>query len=85
VILLTHIPSTATAKGGASGRGGSSSASPDYSQRLSFRISGQAEPTASKGIGTVFRAGCDVGWDFVVADYSVLLGPCARPKNIDVI
>ena len=46
-----------------------------------FRISGQAEPTASKGIGTVFRAGCDVGWDFVVADYSVLLGPCARPKN----
>jgi hypothetical protein len=49
-----------------------------YSDYL-FRISGQAEPTASKGIGTVFRAGCDVGWDFVVADHSVLFGPMRSP------
>ena len=32
-----------------------------------FRICGEAERTASKGIGTVFRSSCDVGWDFVAA------------------
>ena len=30
-----------------------------------FRISGQAERAASQGIGTVFRASCNVDWNFV--------------------